>query len=126
MAKRQKLSSLEIEDLPNEMILEVLRNLDIKDLSNCAMVSKRFRAIYREESLWEKIFICNKIVPMEFLQLAINSGCKYLAIHHSKIAHSKSSDFQLKNSSAAGFLFAEECCTEEQQALVTCSQFWPP
>ena len=62
MSKNQDISSVQLEDLPDEMIVQVLQNLDIKDLINCGMVSKRFRAIYRDESLWEKIRIFNKIV----------------------------------------------------------------
>ena len=104
MAKRQKLTTLQIEDLPDEIIVQVLQNLDIKDLVNCSMVSKRFRAIYREESLWERIHIFNKIVPMEFLQLALNSGCKYLALLHAKIVHSKSGEFQLNKNSKLKYL----------------------
>ena len=104
MAKRQKLTTLQIEDLPNEMIVQVLCNLDIKDLTNCGMVSKRFRAIYRDESLWEKIRIFNKIVPMEFVQLVVNSGCKYLSLLHAKMVQGKSSEFQLAERSKLKYL----------------------
>ena len=62
MAKRQKLTTLQIEDLPNEMIVQVLCNLDIKDITNCGMVSKRFRAIYRDESL--TVMIMDRTVKM--------------------------------------------------------------
>ena len=80
MSKRQKLSSLQFEDLPDEMILKILRNLDMKDVLHCGLVSNRIRIISRDESLWEKINLYNKIVPVEFVQLALNSGCKYLSL----------------------------------------------
>ena len=48
-AKRQKLSSLTLEDLPNELITRTFRGLNMKDLINCGQVSKRFRAIVGDE-----------------------------------------------------------------------------
>ena len=52
MAKRQKLSSIEFEDLPDELILQVLNNLDIEDIANCVRVSKSIRAICRDVSIF--------------------------------------------------------------------------
>ena len=48
-AKRQKLSSLTLEDLPNELITRTFRGLNMKDLISCGQVSKRFRAIVGDE-----------------------------------------------------------------------------
>ena len=48
-AKRQKLSSLTLEDLPNELITRTFRGLNMKDLINCGQVSKRFRTIFSDE-----------------------------------------------------------------------------
>ena len=48
-AKRQKLSSLTLEDLPNELITRTFRGLNMKDLINCGQVSKRFRTIVSDE-----------------------------------------------------------------------------
>ena len=84
MVKHQKLSSLQFQDLPNEMILQVLKNLDIEDLLRCGLVSKRIRTISRDESLWEKINLCNRNVPNEFVQLVVDSGCKYLSLEFAK------------------------------------------
>ena len=49
-AKCQKLSILQFEDLPDEIILGVLSFLDIKDLLRCAQTSKRIRNISNDES----------------------------------------------------------------------------
>ena len=73
--KHQKL----FEDLPDEIILQVLKNLDIKGLLYCGTVSKRLRSISRDESLWEKINLYNKIVPIEFLKLVLNSGTDFIS-----------------------------------------------
>lgn len=89
MSKPQKLSSLQFEDLPDEMILKILRNLDMKDVLHCGLVSNRIRTISRDESLWERINLYNKIFPAEFVQLALNSGCKYLSLEEAKLVHGK-------------------------------------
>ena len=77
--------SKKLEELPNEIILKILQNLDMKDLIRCGTVSKRMRSISLDESLWEKINLHGKIVPIEFLQKVLNSGCKYLSLFHSRI-----------------------------------------
>ena len=71
----------QIEDLPNEVILQILINLEIKDLIRCSYVSKRIRSISYNETLWQKINLygCEK-VPMEFLHFVVNNGCKYLSL----------------------------------------------
>ena len=55
MAKRQKMSALQLEDLPEEMILTVFTYLDIRDLMSCGQVSKRIRQIRNIESLWQNV-----------------------------------------------------------------------
>ena len=39
-AKRQKFSTLSLDDVPDEVILRVFSNLDIKDLIRCGQLSK--------------------------------------------------------------------------------------
>ena len=78
--KRQKLSSLQFDDLPDEIVLKIFKKLDIKDLLNCGMVSKRIRAISKDESLWEKVNLYNKLVPStKFLKLVLNSGMGFIS-----------------------------------------------
>ena len=55
MAKRQKISDLQLEDLPDEMILKVLSYVNIGDLMRCGQVSKRFGKIRDIESLWQNV-----------------------------------------------------------------------
>ena len=55
MNKRQKLSILQLEDLPDEILLKIFKNLEVKDILRCGQMSKRIRAISTDESLWEKI-----------------------------------------------------------------------
>ena len=85
MNKRQKLSILQLEDLPDEILLKILKNLEVKDILQCGQMSKRIRAISTDESLWEKINLMFKKVPIEFLGLAIRNGCKYLSLFGAKL-----------------------------------------
>ena len=80
MAKRQKLSSYQLNDLPNEVILKLFSFMDIKELLLCGQVSKRFRAIANDESLWLKLNLCGRKVPYEFIEKAAENGCKYLSL----------------------------------------------
>ena len=81
MANFQKPLNLQFESLPNEIILEVLNNLDIKDLANCVTVSKRIRGICEAVKIFQKIILSyNWWVPKGFLQLILNSGKDYCTI----------------------------------------------
>ena len=80
MAKRQKLSSYQLNDLPNEIILKSFGFMDIKELLLCGQVSKRFRAIANDKSLWLKLNLCGRKVPYEFIEKAAENGCKYLSL----------------------------------------------
>ena len=85
MNKRQKLSILQLEDLPNEILMKIFKNLDVKDLLRCGQMSKRIRAISMDESLWEKINLLFKKVPIGFLGLVLRNGCKYLSLFGAKL-----------------------------------------
>ena len=85
MAKRLKLSSLQLEDLPNEVLLKVLSYVEIRDLICCGQISKRIRTISHDESLWQKLNLCKREIPTEFLEFVINNGCKYLSISYCKL-----------------------------------------
>ena len=91
----------QFEDLPSEIILKILKNLGIKDLLRCGMVSKQIRTITRDKSLWEKIslFGMHGDVPVEFLQVVLDSGCKYLCLASAKIVCKKSFFKKLKKPS---------------------------
>ena len=80
MAKRQKMSPLQFEDLPDEVILKSLGFLDIKELILCGQVSKRLRSIANDESLWLKLNFCCRKVPYDFIEKAVGNGCQYLSL----------------------------------------------
>ena len=90
-----------LEDSPNEVILNVLSFLQLPDLIRCGLVSKRIRRVSFIECLWHKIYILNsdhsrKIVPTELVKRIINRGCKYLSLRGCKVTGKlKYSDFSL-------------------------------
>ena len=92
MNQVQKMSS--IQDCPEEIILKVIKYLDIKDLVKFSEVSKQMRGIGSDQSLWRKINL-SKItpgcwsyaidVPTDFVKMVIENGCQYLSLHYMKI-----------------------------------------
>ena len=86
----------QLEDLPDEAILNVLYFLDLPDLIRCGLVSKRFRSMSFIESLWQKIdissHVCYRkidgkikpptttIVSMDLVKIIMNRGCKSLSL----------------------------------------------
>jgi len=87
MAKRQKLSSYQLDDLPDEVILNMLGFLNIKELLLCGQVSKRLRAIANDESLWLKLNLYKRKVPYDFIEKAAGNGCQYLSLAGCDILH---------------------------------------
>ena len=122
VAKYQRLSSFEFGDLPNEIILQILKKLDIKDLLHCGMVSKRIRITTRNESLWEKINLYGNNVPLEFLQLVLDLGCKYLSLHDVGLK-GDISEFQLRKPSKLRCLDLHYCLNNTtiiEEILASC------
>ena len=52
--------SLPIETLPDETLLNLFKFLKFKDLGRCLQVSKRFRTMALDETLWKKIKIVDQ------------------------------------------------------------------
>ena len=80
MSKRQKLSCVQLEDLPNEVLLLIFKFLKMKELLKFGQVSKRIRAISNDESLWMKLNLFKGNVPYGFIEKAVENGCRYLSL----------------------------------------------
>ena len=127
---QQVFSALQFEALPNEVILHVFSYLKIVDLLNCGQVSKRFRAISRNDQyLWPKALnLCYKNVPVVFIQKLLDSGCKYLTLSYSvldgtlnlskasKLKYLDLSSFGLKNGNNSEKLL-ESCYSLQKLSL---------
>ena len=77
---------LSLEDMPNEILANIIIYLDEVDIKEIlAYVSKRMMTICFNISTWEKMNLFRKKVPSEFLQLVIESGCKYLSLYRTEV-----------------------------------------
>jgi len=92
MSKRQKLSFLHFEDLPDEILLKILSLMDIKGVLQCGKVSKRLRAISNDQSLWLKLNLFGREVPYGFIEKAVKNGCEYLNLRFSVVSRGKKSE----------------------------------
>ena len=90
-----KISAINLEVLPDEIILKVFTYLDMRDLIYSGQVSKRLQVISKDESLWQKINLYQKVVPPEFLQKVISNGCKYLSLVNAKLSEDSEGIFNL-------------------------------
>lgn len=80
-AKRQRLSTVYFEDLPDEILLKIFQYLNMKEIVYCAQMSKRIRKITHDQSLWQKINLYQRKVKAEFVEQILSNGCKYLSLN---------------------------------------------
>ena len=80
-----------LKDLPTEIILKILKNLEIGDLFFWSQVSQRFRAISQNICLWEKVNICDEKIPFGLVKQIVQNGCSYLSVYHCNVFGAKSS-----------------------------------
>ena len=89
--KKQKLKSVSIEDLPNEMLEKIFAYLNIRSRGNCAQMSQRFRSVILDLSQkdnifpdqdWETVIESNSRVPASKVYFALSVGCKTLHLRH--------------------------------------------
>ena len=84
LAKRKKISTLHFEEFPDEILIEFMGYLSIKQLLRCMQVSKRFKALCQAESLWQKIDLSWRDevedVPYSFVQFVLDKKCKSLSL----------------------------------------------
>ena len=84
------------QDLPDELILKVLRYSEIKALITSGQTSKRIRKISRDTSLWMTVTLEKKIVKTELLEMILSKGCQILNISNSTIVGSLTSKNKYK------------------------------
>lgn len=70
-----------LEDLPEEIILKILGQVNIRDLIRCSFVNNKIRKIAHDKSLWEKMNLRSNVdVPAELFSKLLEKGCEYLSI----------------------------------------------
>ena len=85
---------LNIQDLPDELVLKILDYSETNDIINCGQVSKRIRKISRDGKLWVRVNLENKIVKSELLEMILNKGCTILNMYSSTIVGSLNSSIK--------------------------------
>ena len=78
------------QDLPDELILEILSYTEIKALISCGQVAKSIRRVSHDTSLWMTVNLEKKTVKTELLEMILGKGCKILNITDTNIIGSLS------------------------------------
>ena len=107
--KRPKMGE-NFEQLPDEVILNILSYLSMKELMNCGQVSKRIRAISHDEALWRKVNLQGLKVSTDFLEMILNNGCKHLSLKQTKLV----GNLCLSNKSQLKYLDLDNCKADRQ------------
>ena len=71
---------LELQNLPDEILLKVLNYLEIEEVCICVQVSQRFRDICHDQTLWNRVNLFGNSVLLKFLEMILNKKCKYLSL----------------------------------------------
>ena len=83
--KRHRLENF--DELPEEILLKILKYLNVKELCRCAKVCTRFWKLSHDEYFWRKINLCwNKKIPAKFLEYILDRGCKFLSLRCARIS----------------------------------------
>ena len=78
------------QNLPDELVLKILRSSETKDLISCGQVSRRIRRIGHDNSLWKTVNLEKKIVKTELLEMILSKGCQNLNLSNATIVGSLS------------------------------------
>ena len=78
--KQHKLSTIQLDDLPIEVLLNVLNFLELPDINRFGQVSKRLKSASLVDSLWQKIILINKTMSNNLVEKALDRGCKTLCL----------------------------------------------
>ena len=70
-----------IEALPDEILMKIFSKLDLVNFGNTAKVSKRWKRLSEDESLWNKINVSFCAIPAKFIEKCLKNGCKYLNLN---------------------------------------------
>ena len=73
-----KILRLDIELLPNEILIKIFSNLNIKTLFKCGQVNKKFRQISHDNSFWKCVNLYRQRVSFQFVAHILQLGTEYL------------------------------------------------
>ena len=94
VAKFQEKNNKSISDLPDEILLKIFVNLSSKELIHCSLVSRRFRSISYDESLWQKSVtdLPDDILLKIFVNLSFKDliNCSHVSRRFRSVSHDES------------------------------------
>ena len=88
---------LNVEFLPNEILMNIFSHLNINDLYKCAQVSKKFRQISHDKSFWKCVNLYNQRVSCEFITQIIKLGTEYLNLQGATLVEDVDTDLPREN-----------------------------
>ena len=88
---------LNVEFLPNEILMNIFSNLNINDLYKCAKVSRKFRHISHDKSFWKCVNLYNQRVSCEFITQIIKLGTEYLNLQGAFLMDNVDTDLPREN-----------------------------
>ena len=113
---------LNFQDLPDELVLKVLRYSETRDLISCGRVSRRIRRISYDSTLWVSANLEKKIVKTELLEVILKKGCRILNLRHSTILGTLSSNIesQLRVLNLSQLAWTDENTAALEELLFSC------
>ena len=116
-----KLTTASFDDLPDEIILQIFKNLEFYENTASAQVCKRWKLLSEDQSLWQKINLGRfRKVPAKFIEKALRHGCQYLNLLETKIESVPGPDsFSVKNQ----LKYLSISCYDENENLLGATQF---
>ena len=75
-----KRSQLQLESLPDELLLKIFSYMNMQELLQYGQVSKRIRAICSDKSFWEDTYLVKKKVKADFIKFILDRNCDLLVI----------------------------------------------
>ena len=118
--KRRKICTLDdkispvlnVELLPNEILMNIFSHLNINDLYKCAQVSKKFRQISHDKSFWKCVNLDSQSVSCEFITQIIKLGTEYLNLQGAFLMDDVDTDLPRENN--LKYLNLEESAIDDQ------------
>ena len=77
---QHKLSTIQLDDLPIEVLLNVLNFLELPDINRFGQVSKRLKSASLVDSLWQEMILINKTMSNNLVEKTLDRGCKTLCL----------------------------------------------
>ena len=78
--KHPKLSTIQLDELPIEVLLNVLNFLELPDINRFGQVSKRLKSASLVDSLWQEMILINTTMSNNLVEKAVDRGCKTLCL----------------------------------------------